>query len=232
MTNNYWDEVLKEEKLTPFARPTVDVTKVSDTELQLKFVIVLPPEVELGQYKGLALERDKVEVKPEEVDAAMVSELKLAIDSVIDSDDVATEEFAAIFSALVDALEEIDPNCFSEIEEDTDSDDDDDDFDDGDEEIDLNDYDDDDYDDDEMRRSYQKTRYQNGGNTDAVKSDHFVYATRLGISPRAKYAADESVLNHSYCDPTSVKEQAVGCDGTRCLGLDREQRQNRIAESN
>ena len=90
----------------------------------------------------------------------------------------------------------------------------------------------DDYDDDEMRRSYQKTRYQNGGNTDAVKSDHFVYATRLGISPRAKYAADESVLNHSYCDPTAVKEQAVGCDGTRCLGLDREQRQNRIAESN
>ena len=66
-----FDEVLKEEKLTPFARPTVDVTKVSDTELQLKFVIVLPPEVELGQYKGLDIERDKVEVKPEEVDAAI-----------------------------------------------------------------------------------------------------------------------------------------------------------------
>ena len=94
-------------------------------------------------------ENDDEEALAEEVDAAMVSELKLAIDSVIDSDDVATEEFAAIFSALVDALEEIDPNCFSEIEEDTDSDDDDDDFDDGDEEIDLNDYDDDDYDDDD-----------------------------------------------------------------------------------
>ena len=42
-------------------------------------------------------ENDDEEALAEEVDAAMVSELKLAIDSVIDSDDVATEEFAAIF---------------------------------------------------------------------------------------------------------------------------------------
>lgn len=63
-----FDEVLKEEKLTPMVRPTVDVTKVSDTELQLKFVIVLPPEVKLGTYKGLDLVRDKVSVTKEEID--------------------------------------------------------------------------------------------------------------------------------------------------------------------
>ena len=34
-----YEEVLKEEKLQPFARPSVDVTKLSDNELQLKFSI-------------------------------------------------------------------------------------------------------------------------------------------------------------------------------------------------
>ena len=63
-----FDEVLKEEKLTPIVRPTVDVTKVSDKELQLKFVIVLPPEVTLGNYKGLDIAKDKVSVSKEEVE--------------------------------------------------------------------------------------------------------------------------------------------------------------------
>lgn len=66
-----FDVVLKEEKLTPFAQPTVDVTKVSDTDLQLKFTIVLPPEVTLGDYKGLNIEAKKVSVTKKEIDAAI-----------------------------------------------------------------------------------------------------------------------------------------------------------------
>lgn len=64
-----FEEVLKEEKLQPFARPAVDVTKVSDTDLQLKFIIVLQPEVELGKYKGLDVEKEKVSVSEKEIDA-------------------------------------------------------------------------------------------------------------------------------------------------------------------
>ncbi|MGI6680948.1 MAG: hypothetical protein ACOX3T_05670 [Bdellovibrionota bacterium] len=123
-------------------------------------------------------EIDDEDALAEEVDAAMIAELKLAIDSVIDTDDVATEEFAVIFSALVDALEEIDPDCFSDMElineyersggasielndyddsddEDYDEDDDDDydawgdDDDDDDYDEDYDDWDDDDDDDDE-----------------------------------------------------------------------------------
>ena len=66
-----FEEVLKEEKLQPFARPSVDVTKVSDTELQLKFVIVLAPEVKLGQYKGLGVKKDAVKVEEKEIDEAI-----------------------------------------------------------------------------------------------------------------------------------------------------------------
>ena len=66
-----YEEVLREEKLQPFARPSVDVTKVSDTELQLKFVIVLAPEVKLGQYKGLNIEKAKVSVTEKEVNESI-----------------------------------------------------------------------------------------------------------------------------------------------------------------
>lgn len=66
-----FEEVLKEEKLQPFARPNVDVTKVSDTELQLKFTIVLAPEVKLGAYKGLNIAAEPVKVSAKEVDEAI-----------------------------------------------------------------------------------------------------------------------------------------------------------------
>ena len=66
-----FDEVLREEKLQPFARPSVDVTKVSDTELQLKFVIVLAPEVKLGNYKGLGIKKEAVKVEEKEIDEAI-----------------------------------------------------------------------------------------------------------------------------------------------------------------
>ena len=64
-----YEEVLREEKLQPFARPSVDVTKLSDTDLQLKFILVLAPEVKLGQYKGLGVKKAAVKVEEKEIDA-------------------------------------------------------------------------------------------------------------------------------------------------------------------
>ena len=66
-----FDEVLREEKLQPFARPSVDVTKVSDTELQLKFIIILAPEVKLGNYKGLGVKKEAFKVEEKEIDEAI-----------------------------------------------------------------------------------------------------------------------------------------------------------------
>lgn len=90
-----FDEVLKEEKLQPFARPSVDVTKVSDTDLQLKFTIILQPEVELGEYKNLGLVKEKVSVSKKEIDAE--------IDKVVASNAslVASEEAAKVGDTVV-----------------------------------------------------------------------------------------------------------------------------------
>lgn len=64
-----FEEVLREEKLVPFARPSVDVTKISDTDLQLKFIIILAPEVKLGEYKNLNIKKSAVKVEEKEIDA-------------------------------------------------------------------------------------------------------------------------------------------------------------------
>lgn len=73
LLQSVYDEVIREEKLQPFARPSVNVTKVSDSELQLQFTIVLAPEVKLGKYKGLGVKKDEVKVEEIEIDAAIES---------------------------------------------------------------------------------------------------------------------------------------------------------------
>ena len=67
---------LEESKLNPFVQPTVDITKVSEDELGLKFVIVTMPEVTLGEYKGLNIEQKPVEVTEEEIEAGLKKHLE------------------------------------------------------------------------------------------------------------------------------------------------------------
>ena len=63
-------EVLTEENIRPFAQPKVDVTKLSDVELEVKFVVVTAPEVELGQYTGLEVDTTRT-YNTEGYDAAL-----------------------------------------------------------------------------------------------------------------------------------------------------------------
>jgi trigger factor len=48
-----YSEVLTEEKITPFFRPSVNVTKMSPDQLEIVYTIVLFPSAKLGEYKGL-----------------------------------------------------------------------------------------------------------------------------------------------------------------------------------
>ena len=66
---------IKEHKLTPLSRPHIDVTKVSDTELEIKAVLSLVPEVKLKDYKNLKISKDKVVVTEEEIQAEMKATL-------------------------------------------------------------------------------------------------------------------------------------------------------------
>ena len=71
-----------------------------------------------------------------ELDAALVTEMRAAIESVIENEDYTAEEVASVISTMTDGLQEIDPDVFA-TEEDEEAEDDDD------------DHEDDDYDEDD-----------------------------------------------------------------------------------
>lgn len=64
-------DVVQEEKLTPFFRPSVNVTKMSNEELELVYTVILFPEATLGEYKGLKAEKVAPSVSDEEIKASI-----------------------------------------------------------------------------------------------------------------------------------------------------------------
>ena len=66
-------EIVEQDGVKPYARPSVDVTKLSDTELEVKFLITTAPEVKLGAYKGLKVGHGDTKVSDADVDAAIAS---------------------------------------------------------------------------------------------------------------------------------------------------------------
>ena len=71
-----YQEILEQDGVRPFARPRVDVTKVSDTELEVKFLLAVAPEVKLGKYKGLEIGKKAVKVTKKDVEEALEGSLK------------------------------------------------------------------------------------------------------------------------------------------------------------
>ena len=80
-----YQDVIENEKIEPMVRPAVDVAKLSEEELEVKLTIVTRPVVELGKYQGYELGKKKVEVKDEEVDAA-INELRKQNATVLPKD--------------------------------------------------------------------------------------------------------------------------------------------------
>ena len=60
-----------EQKLEPVAQPTLDIKKMSDTELTLAFAVVVKPEVTLGEYKGIVIEAEDTTVTDEMIQAEL-----------------------------------------------------------------------------------------------------------------------------------------------------------------
>ena len=74
--NPVYLEILQEEKIQPMARPSFEVTKLSNEELELKVIVVTRPEVELGQYTGFKLGKESPTVTDEELEASINELLK------------------------------------------------------------------------------------------------------------------------------------------------------------
>ena len=69
--NPVYQDILANEDIKPMARPSFEVTKLSDEELEIKVILVTAPEVELGKYTGIAIGKQTAEVSEEEVEASL-----------------------------------------------------------------------------------------------------------------------------------------------------------------
>lgn len=68
----YYTQVLKKEKqLAPVDYPDVSVTKMSDKGVTFEAKIVVLPEFEVKNYKGIKVEKGKVEVKKKDIKAEL-----------------------------------------------------------------------------------------------------------------------------------------------------------------
>ena len=66
----YYGEILdKEETLYPISQPEVDIQDISIEGLKVVITVEVKPEVELGQYKDIEVEKTKVEITDSMVDA-------------------------------------------------------------------------------------------------------------------------------------------------------------------
>lgn len=66
-------KALEEQELQPYQNPSVDLTKIERESLTCEYVMKVPlkPVVELGEYKGLEIERPSADVTDEEVESQL-----------------------------------------------------------------------------------------------------------------------------------------------------------------
>ena len=87
-----YEKIIQDDKIMPVIEPKVDLVKCDDKELEVNFIFVLEPKVELGEYTNLGVKKDKVKVSKEEVkeriDALLneYADLKVKDGSVCDGD--------------------------------------------------------------------------------------------------------------------------------------------------
>ncbi len=97
--NPIFAQAISEEKIVPFFRPDVKVTKISDDELTLVYTIVLAPKATLGEYKGLKAKKEAPSVSDEEVNASIENRLKSNAELVL-SEEPAKKGDTVVFDFL------------------------------------------------------------------------------------------------------------------------------------
>ena len=63
-----YERLLDKEKVMPVIEPKVDLVKLDEKALEVKFIFVLEPEVKLGKYTNLGVKKEKVKVTKEEIE--------------------------------------------------------------------------------------------------------------------------------------------------------------------
>lgn len=95
---SYFEILSKEKDVQPVTNPDIRISKIDDSGLELIATVINKPEVELGDYTNLNVEKDKVEVTDADVEHELEhmreSRVKfVSVDREIKNGDVTTIDF-------------------------------------------------------------------------------------------------------------------------------------------
>ena len=104
-----YEKAMKDNKeLVPVIQPTLDVKKIDEKEVSFEFTFITKPEIKLGEYKNLKIERETPKVTKDEI-AAEIETLrsKFAEIKVKDDKEKVEEKDTAVinFKGYVDGVE-------------------------------------------------------------------------------------------------------------------------------
>ena len=101
LANECYTKALTDEKLIPVSDPKITESKFEENEdMELTLTVTLKPEPELGEYKGLSVEKKVVEITDKEVDEAIddlrkrAAKMIVVKDAIIEKGDFAIIDFA------------------------------------------------------------------------------------------------------------------------------------------
>ena len=94
-----YERILKEGKILPVIEPKIDLVVCDENKLEVKFIFVTEPKVELGEYTNLKVKKGKVKVTKEEVKGridALLDEYAELVekDGSVEDGDIAVINFA------------------------------------------------------------------------------------------------------------------------------------------
>ena len=97
-------KALEEAKVEPIAQPALSVDKIDEEELQVKILVPVEPDVELGEYKGLEIKKTRVTVTKKEIEEQLANyQSQFAELSVKEGGKVAKGDTAVIdFEGFID----------------------------------------------------------------------------------------------------------------------------------
>ena len=98
-----YEKTLTEEKLNPIIRPEISVAKISMEEAEFSIIVIGAPEVTLGEYKDIKVEKSPIVVTDEDVDVELKNLQQRNAEVSVKEDAVSVGDIATIdFEGFVD----------------------------------------------------------------------------------------------------------------------------------
>ncbi len=97
--NEVYGDLLKDNDIKPIAQPQLNIEAITETELRVTLKFECEPEVTLGEYKGLHIDKAEVSVSETDIDARVetireeCAELLVKEDGVVAKGDTAVIDF-------------------------------------------------------------------------------------------------------------------------------------------